>query len=66
MPIMRSKSIGKQIDVAAEKGTKQSPPRRGEQSEAHDESLSQTSLMPPSLEDLMREAAPREPPINAT
>uniref|UniRef100_M1DLA5 Uncharacterized protein n=1 Tax=Solanum tuberosum TaxID=4113 RepID=M1DLA5_SOLTU len=51
----------KQIDVVIGEGTSQSPPRRAEQSEAQDESLSQTSPTPPSPRDLRREAAPREP-----
>ncbi|KAH0743107.1 hypothetical protein KY290_031100 [Solanum tuberosum] len=46
--------------------TNQPPPNQNVQSEAQDESLSQTSPNPPSLEDLRREAAPQEPTINAT
>ncbi|WMV54624.1 hypothetical protein MTR67_048009 [Solanum verrucosum] len=66
MLVMRSKSTGKRVDVAAQEGTSQPPPSQAVQGEAQDESLSQTSLTPPSPEDLRREVAPQEPPINAT
>ncbi|XP_049387783.1 uncharacterized protein LOC125852068 [Solanum stenotomum] len=54
------------VDVVAEEGTSQPPPNQAVQTEAQDESLSQTSLTPPSPEDIRREAAPQEPTINAT
>ena len=67
MPVTRrSKSTGKRVDVAAQEGTSQPPSNQAVQSEAQDESLSQTSPTPPSPEDLRREAAPQEPTINAT
>uniref|UniRef100_M1AKK3 Gag-pol polyprotein n=1 Tax=Solanum tuberosum TaxID=4113 RepID=M1AKK3_SOLTU len=67
MPVTRrSKSIGKRVDVAAQERTSQPPPSLAVQGEAQDESLSQTSPTPPSPEDLRREVAPQEPPINAT
>ena len=67
MPVTRrSKSTGKQIDVAAGEGSSQPLPRQADQSEAQGESLSQTSPTPPSPDDLRREAATREPPINTT
>ncbi|WMV42374.1 hypothetical protein MTR67_035759 [Solanum verrucosum] len=66
MPVTRmSKSTGKRVDVAAQEGTSQPPPNQGVQSEAQDESLSQTSPMPPSPKYLRRETAPQEPPVNA-
>ncbi|KAH0681196.1 hypothetical protein KY284_022281 [Solanum tuberosum] len=67
MPVTRkSKSSGKRVDVAAQEGTSQPPPSFDVHGEAQDESLSQTSPTPPSPEELRREAAPQEPPINAT
>uniref|UniRef100_M1B9T9 Uncharacterized protein n=1 Tax=Solanum tuberosum TaxID=4113 RepID=M1B9T9_SOLTU len=52
--------------MAAQEGTSQPPPSQAVQSEAQDESLSQTSPTPPSLEDLRGEVVPQEPPITAT
>ena len=60
MPVTRrSKSTGKQIDVSAGEGSSQPLPRQADQSEAQDESLSQTSPTPKFTDDLRREAAPR-------
>lgn len=47
-------------------GTSQPPPCQVVQSGAQDESLSQTSLIFSSPEQLRREAEPHKPPINAT
>uniref|UniRef100_M1DJY0 Uncharacterized protein n=1 Tax=Solanum tuberosum TaxID=4113 RepID=M1DJY0_SOLTU len=62
----RSKSTSKLVDVAAQEGTSRPPPSQVVQSKAQDESLSQISPTPPSPEDLRREDAPQEPPVNAT
>ena len=60
MPVTRrSNSTGKRVEVAGQEGTNQPPPNQAVQSEAQDESLSQTSPTPPSPEDLRREAAPQ-------
>ena len=67
MPIMRrSKRTSKCVDVASQEGTSQPPPSQVVQSAAQDESLSQTSPTPPSLEEPRRKSEPQEPPINAT
>lgn len=63
MPFMRrSKRTGKRVDVAAQEGTSQPPPSQAFKSGAQDESQSQTSPKPPSLEELRREDEPQEPP----
>ena len=61
-----TKSTGKQVDVAAQEGTIQTPPSQAIQSGAQDESLSLTSPTPPSPKELRRESEPQEPPINYT
>ncbi|XP_047250340.1 uncharacterized protein LOC124886381 isoform X2 [Capsicum annuum] len=64
MPVTMSKSIGKQIDVAAREGTSKTPPIQANQSEAQAEYVLETSSTPEELR--RRRTAPSETPINAT